>query len=349
MKRHFPALRGLAILLVIVNHAIHMANAARQDANLATLDPFSSTILLIFSALGFLAVPTFLFLSGSFFAYAAQGNPPRLSFSIIRKNLTTVIWPYLIWSLVFYLLLYFGHQQVFSPVEYLKHLLVGYPFNFVPLIIFFIAIAPIMLWLTNRIGWLTVLLLVAVYQMLLILIVFPGSHNVSLPAWTAWLAPPVLSLTLADWGIYFPLGMLYALNMKTMTPWLERLRWPLLAMASGGFIATVLHGMGVWNAPLVRHIFPLAVVLLLPLIPRQAIPKVRWLENIGKYAYGLYLTHLIVIDILLLLAAALWPAALQSMLLLVPLLFLAGLYLPLVLMTLIARSRVRNLYRTLFG
>lgn len=349
MKRHFPALRGFAIILVVVNHAIHMANIARQEAGMTGIDPLSQMILMILSALGFMAVPIFLFLSGSFFAYAAQGNPPSLPLKIIRKNLTVVVWPYVIWSLGFYLLLFIGHRQVFSLFEYVKHLLVGYPFNFVPLIIFFMVVSPLLLWFSNKVGWLAALGLIASYQVLLILIVFPNSHGLTLPGWSRWLAPPVLAQTLADWGIYFPLGMLYALNMKKTTPWLERLRWPLLVIAIGGYIATLLHGVDIWNAPLVRHIFPFAAVLLLPLIPRYAIYQARWFEYVGKYAYGLYLTHLIVIDVLLLFITEVWPAALQYTLILAPILFGFGLYIPLLAMMFIAKTPARKSYQCLFG
>ncbi|MFU8773100.1 MAG: acyltransferase family protein, partial [Anaerolineales bacterium] len=340
---------GFAILLVIGNHAIHMANIARQEAGLAAVDPFSQQILIILSALGFMAVPIFLFLSGSFFAYAAQGRTSRLLLAIVRKNLITIIWPYLIWSVVFYFLLYFGHGQLFSPIEYVKHILVGYPFNFIPLIIFYIAISPLLLWLSNRIGWLTVLALIAAYQVLLIFVVFPASHSISLPGWTAWLAPPVLVVPLADWGIYFPLGMLFALNMNKMSPWLERFRWILVGIAIVFYSATVLHGIGLLEAPLLRHVFPFAVVLLLPLIPRQAIPQVKLFENIGKNAYGLYLTHLIVMDIFLLITTGVWPQALQFTLILVPILFFVGLYMPQLVMLLLIKSPARRSYQYLFG
>src|SRR3990172_12585959 len=86
--------------------------------------------------LGILAVPTFLFISGSFVAYAAQGDPPHLSRKFLLSSLRHILIPYMIWSLVFYIFIYFYLDVQISILGYLKNLIVGYPFHFVPLLVF---------------------------------------------------------------------------------------------------------------------------------------------------------------------------------------------------------------------
>ena len=81
----------------------------------------------------------------------------------------------------------------------------------------------------------------------------------------------------------------------------------------------------------------------------QSIPLVRLLERIGKRSYGLYLTHLIVLDLTLLCIGTLWPMLFKYQLALLPLLFLIALAIPMFLMQQLAASRLRSIYRYVLG
>lgn len=349
MKRQFPALRGLAIILVVLNHAITLSLEKSMAAGFAEPQGWVNLILVLLRSLGFVAVPIFLFISGGFFGYVAQGTPPGISYRVVWNNLKIIFLPYLIWSLVFYSYIALTQGSMASPLEYARNLLVGYPYNFIPLIMFFYALAPLIVRLVNRVGWLPVLFVITSYQALLILVVFPGSHPIQMPGWTRFIAPPILATTLADWGIYFPLGLIYSTNSGKMDPLLKRIARITISLAIIAFGLTILHGIKLVNIAWIRHILPVAFVLLIPLIERKMLPQVKFLEETGKFAYGIYLQHLLVINSLLLILGILLPNILQVVLLTAALSLLAGLIVPRWVMELVGKIHQRKLYRLLYG
>jgi hypothetical protein len=76
---------------------------------------------------------------------------------------------------------------------------------------------------------------------------------------------------------------------------------------------------------------------------------VRELEYVGKRAYGLYLTDLIVIDTSLLIIRAFLPWMIMYQIILQPLLFSLALTIPLSLMNGIESLPKRSVYRYVFG
>jgi peptidoglycan/LPS O-acetylase OafA/YrhL len=64
--------------------------------------------------------------------------------------------------------------------------------------------------------------------------------------------------------------------------------------------------------PLAEVFAPLPLMLVLPLIQRKAIPLVSWFETLGKRSYGLYLTNLLVITLLVALVKAAHPGCCKS-------------------------------------
>jgi hypothetical protein len=349
MKRQFPALRGLAILLVILNHTITLGYWDTLKWGYPPLEKWGTILITAFGQLGWIAVPTFLFISGGFFAYAAQGNPPRLTYKVVLANLLHILWPYLIWSIIFYILLFLGHGEKFSLFGYVKNLIVGYPFNFVPLIVFYYLLSPILVLLMNRFGWVPVITIIAGYQIFLINIVNSGILGLSFPEWMNIFVPPVLSRTMADWGVYFPLGLIYSLKIKNISPWLEKYKWVFAVFTLIFYILSVIKTVSNIGFPFVEFIFPLAFVLFSTSINRNSIPMVRELEYVGKRAYGLYLTDLIVIDTSLLIIRAFLPWMIMYQIILQPLLFSLALTIPLSLMNGIESLPKRSVYRYVFG
>jgi fucose 4-O-acetylase-like acetyltransferase len=123
MMRQFPALRGIAILLVVLNHSVFFATSAPAEHGLTVPGGAVGNFLIAIGLLGWLAVPTFLFISGNFFAYAAQGSPPKLSYKIVWVNFLHLIWPYLLWSCIYYLVLFFVQGMHLTVGGYIKSLL----------------------------------------------------------------------------------------------------------------------------------------------------------------------------------------------------------------------------------
>jgi peptidoglycan/LPS O-acetylase OafA/YrhL len=115
------------------------------------------------------------------------------------------------------------------------------------------------------------------------------------------------------------------------------------------YVVDVLHTGGLINFPLAVHFYPLTFVLLVPLIKRNWIPKVSQLEYVGKRSYGVYLVHLLVIDV------ALWAIhdsmpGLNGFPILVALpVFILALAIPLWIMHLLSAPSTRFVHHYVFG
>ena len=348
MNRQFPALRGLAISLVVLYHSIDMGTLAPRGLGYPPVEGWGRYVLLVFHQLGVFAVPTFLFISGCFAAYAARGTPPQLSWKTIWAGLKRILLPYLLWSILFYILIYVRRNETYTILGYVKNLLVGYPFHFVPILVFFYVISPLLVPLASRFGALLIGL-IAIYQLILLNILSPGILGFVFPERMQLLVPPAVGSTMAQWGIYFPLGLVYSLNAKRVKPWLDKAKWGLAAATVAFFVLSVLHSADLIHLPLASYICPLTFILLAPLIKRNSIPLVRRLEEIGKRSYGLYLTHLIVLDLVFLVLQVTVPWVLAYQILLQPLLFATAMGIPLLVMNGIARSPARSVQRYVFG
>ena len=351
MHRQFAALRGLAMLMVVLNHSITMGMRAQKMLGFPVVDGWFQQVLSVLHDIGSMfAVPVFLFISGCFFSYAAKkGNPRSLSWKVVRASTLRVIYPYLLWSVLFYIVVFTRLDESYSVIGYIKNLLIGYPFNFVPLIIFFMVISPILVRYSKRFGTL-ILGLIFAYQLLLLGIQFPGSIAVPVPPQLGILKLPIIGGTMAVWGVFFPLGLIYSLNSKQILPWLKHLKWVLAVISVGLFALTLFDQFADWPLPLIRTVSVLAFILLMPTINRKSIPWVRELEKVGKHSYGLYLTNLIVLEYLLLLIDLTVPQLFNLSLILFPLIFVVTLIFPVWIMSLVAKSRrIHQYYRFIFG
>jgi len=348
MSRQFVAFSGLAMVLIVLNHSIQLGVEATVAAGYAAPGGWGRFLLTLLQGLGVFAVPIFLFISGAFVAYAAKGAS-RLSVKFVWNSIRHILWPYLIWSILFYALIYFHGGQAFSFTGYLKNLATGYPFHFVPLLVLFYVASPVVIPAARRHPWL-LLGAIGVYQLLLIAIRNPDLFAVSLPGLVSLLDPPVVGGTFADWGVYFPLGTVFGLHASSLRPRLARLKWAFALVALALFILGLLHATGVANAPWARLIVPLPFIFIVPVVQRASIPAVQQLEKIGKRSYGLYLTHLIVLDLLLWAIELLAPELFAYQLLLLPFLFAVGLAVPVIIMSDMAqRKPSRKVYRYVFG
>ncbi len=348
MSRHFGALHGLAIVIVVFYHSIEFGMAPPFYDSDAPAQEWITYFLLAFKQLGIFAVPTFLFISGCFFSYAARRyDSIRSMGKMVRNGLSHLLWPYLVWSLVFYLMLYLFWRESFTPFGYIKNLLVGYPYHFVPLIAFYYLLSPFLIPLARRLfSGLLLLVVVALYQTgLIVLAINPNTFG-----WLDFPAVPVLRSTLLLWAIYFPLGLVYSLNADRILPWLQKTKWVLLAITGVFLVITILDVFSIVNFPFAPYISPVTFVLFLPTLQRNSIPKVRDLEQIGKRSYGLYLSHLIVLNFVLFGIELAVPWLMNYLLLLVPIIFIATMAISLTLMNSATRlPRIRPAYRYVFG
>lgn len=343
MNRQYGALSGVAIVLIVLNHSITAAST------FSPVDGWAGRVLTILQALGTYAVPTFLFISGAFISYAARGKS-ALSLKFIWGSVKHILWPYLIWSLVFYITILLTRQSQYSLGGYIKNLLVGFPYHFVPLLLFFYVIAPLLVIAGKRFGWL-VLLVIGLYQLFLLYAVQPETFGLSdPPGWTWWLTPPILRTTMADWAIYFPMGLIFSMHNAAMKPYLLRFKWVLLVVTITLFVVGIANAFGLLFAPWARFLAPVPLMCLLPIINRNSIPQLARFEQVGRRSYGIYLVHFIVLDLVLYSISQLVPGLFNWPIIIYPLLFVVALIVPLWVMEFVAkRPSTRKVYRYVFG
>jgi hypothetical protein len=306
LSRQSAAFRGLAIFLVVLNHSISLSFAYVADHEFPVPDGWERVVLVSLQTLGLVAVPVFYFIAGGFQIFALQGKSIGSAYRTELKALPHIIVPYFIWSVLFYILLFFIQGELFGLAEYFKFILVGYPLNFVPLLVAYYLISPILLRLLSRLPYITILL-IGLYQAVSLVILRPDLVGIEIPEWSIFFTIPALRWSIALWGIFFPLGMAFSMYSDRITPWLKRISIILATLIVLSYLLSVLHELDLIHFPFATLLFPLFVVMIIPVVRRDSIPLVRQLESLGRRSYGLYLSNLILINIGLALVASLFP------------------------------------------
>jgi peptidoglycan/LPS O-acetylase OafA/YrhL len=305
-------------------------------------------VLVALLSLGLLAVPTFLFLSGSFIVFAVSNKPLRSAYQTLAVSLRHIVVPYLIWSLLFYVLIFALDGTRFSALGYLKNLLVGYPLNFIPILVFFYLLSPLIVRIARRYPW-QLLLGMLLYQGLSLIVLRPGMFGLTIPSWTRMLTLPGLRQSMALWGIFFPLGTVGSLQSGWIQVHLERFWFIPVLLTAGALVLVVSHESGILTAPLASVLTPLFGVSVYPFISREQIPFIHVWEWLGRRAYGIYLSNLIWISLLLVVVESYAVGLLRNIYLLIPILSIATVAIVGLLMAGIEKLPVRGLRRFVFG
>lgn len=325
MDRQYTALGGLAIIVVVLNHSI-LFGIEYGEANGVYLR-HAELIYGIISAIGFFAVPSFLFISGAFIAYAAKSKK-TISKKFVINNLKRLLQPYLFWSIVFYIIVYFTRDWQYSILGYIKNLIVGFPYQFVPLIVLFYALSPILIKIGRKYPK-SLIALIAGYQLFLLIILQPSL--IGSPSFLAPLnvfVPPVFGTTMSEWGVFFPLGMVLSMHSQAVKPFLQKYRSVFIGITLLLFALMLLYLADIVTTNWPRYLAPVVFVFVLPVINRNSIPGVKYLERVGKHSYTVYLMHLIILELLLVAIETISPSLLAYPLLLFPILFIVGVGVP---------------------
>jgi peptidoglycan/LPS O-acetylase OafA/YrhL len=280
--------------------------------------------------------------------YSAHGKDIKTSYRTVWAGLKRLFWPYIIWSFLFYALVFFLNGTHFTLLGYVKNLIVGYPYNFVPLLFVFYALAPLFVILARRSPWLLITVTL-IYELYLLNVVFPGAVGFVLPDWALFMSPPVIRLPFATWGVFFPMGIVFTLYSKSLIPHIRHFIWALLPAAVVSFAALFLNEAGLIHFPLSKVLFPLAAVPLLTLLKREAIPQAQRLERIGKRAYAIYLMNLLIINVLLLAVHAALPVLFAYPIILSLIIFVLTISTFFLLFEFALRHTVIRVYQVVFG
>jgi len=366
MTKKLLLLGGLAILAVAINHAagsgytamfwwVHRySNATPPDFSQVGSVPYY--LLVVMQQLSLFSVPAFLFNSGYFVAYASRGDPPYLGWNVVRMRISNLLWPYLLWSVLIFLA---GalEGKTYSVFYYMGGIVLGRAvgaFFFIPLLIQCYLVSPFLVrWGRDRAYRLLVpALLLQLGVFALVYQYEMGVASLHIPTNWAWFPP--------FWFFYFCLGIVIGFQRDRLTPLLGRIRWP-LAIGTGILAAlSILEAEWLYQAtgnfdwPHASFKFSTmfyAVGFLLSFLAFdiRGFPGFRFLEKLGTMSYGIYLIHQEAIYLSSRLIYHLAPWMLANQYLLQPVFIVVGVAVPVLLMQLTARSRLRPLYRKIYG
>jgi membrane-bound acyltransferase YfiQ involved in biofilm formation len=369
MSRRLLLLGGLAILAVVCNHAASWgftAMFAWTDSyrpvtvpDFAQLGSPTYYVLLTIKQLAVFSVPSFLFISGFFVAYAARGSQSGLRWKAVLVRVRNLLIPYLIWSCAIFV----GDAlqgTVYSPAVYLEKLLLGKAtgaYFYVPLLCQFYLLSPLLIPFAKTAAK-QVLLISALLQLLVLGSRYLAAYGAATPIVTfvvrlapLWFFP--------GWAFFFALGAVSGLHVASFGRFLRRFKWVLLIATVGLAVAAMLepqaafHPQGVaWDRflySLSSQLYAVASILCFLAFQEVAIPGPRILSELGRASYGIYLLHPPLLNLAARGTRQVAPWILGHQILFQPLLIVFSIGVPLLLMRAVSKSPARKSYRFLFG
>ena len=369
MARRLLVLNGLAILGVILNHSASWGFIAMfwwTDRYLPVSVPnFDQMGSIAYYSLRFIeqiitfSVPVFLFVSGFFIAFAVGRSRVIEGWRVAGSRIVTLVVPYLIWSVVMFIFAYVQNIK-YSLLEYAKLLFIGGaadPYYYIPLLVQLLLLAPLLI-LAARNHWKLLLVIVAIIQLFVQSIKYPFSfvsESSVIQQFVAltpgWFFPAKM--------FWFVFGVVFGLHITEIKQWATRYRWILLT------ILVILLPLGMLEWELILRIsssewvgyydtaldslYAFMFILCFISFDRVVPPYSQRLFNIGAKSYGIYLVHALVLIIASKLVYHVIPSLLAYQILFQPLLIVAGLGIPLLMMIVVKKSPARRYYRYLFG
>jgi peptidoglycan/LPS O-acetylase OafA/YrhL len=241
-------------------------------------------------------------------------------------------------------------KETHSLWNYVKFLLSGYPNDFIPLLFFFYLISPLLVPIAKRLGW-YLIVPILIFQLALLNLQSPAVIGFQFPDWVHIIEPPVIRSTLAIWGIFFPLGIIYSLNQKKADTFFIKYKRAILMIVTCLFIVSTASVIGLQIFPVVilDTICPIFLLLLLPTLRLDKIRYERFLEKIGNRSLGLYLMNLVIINLFVFGILTFAPWSFAYKLALVPILFSFTLFFSLAIMDISSHIFKPSYSRYVFG
>ena len=369
MVKRLLYLSGLGVICVVLFHTAGTGFTSMffwaHRYLPAAIDPMDQVgnaqyyFLRLLEQIAVVAIPIFLFVSGYFIAISTKRSDHTVAWPVIFGRIKKLIPPYLIWSGVV-MVLNFIQGDSPSIQKIIVRILTGSTgpvLYFVPLLIQFYLLAPFLV-PPARNHWGLLLGITALLQVVVQLLQYPLFLGLDLPAAIPLikLIPKWLFLARIFW---FPLGMVVGFHLNEFKTIVERYRYLLLAVTILAIPLAIIewelyfHQSGLeWldhRETILDSIYSIGAILTILGFSQVNFPAENSIGKLGSRSYGIFLTHAIIIEYTGKLFYHFQPHLLGNQWLLQPVLFAVGLGLSLLLMAIVARLPVRNLYTTLFG
>ncbi len=369
MARRLLYLMGLAVLCVVVYHAsgwgfISMFWWADRylpvsAPNFDQMGSVSYYALRLIEQLIIFAIPSFLFVSGFFLAFATGRNRANIGWGLIFARVKNLLIPYLIWSCILIGLDVLLGRRI-SPFEFVRILLTGQAteaYYFIPVLIQLYLLSPLLIPLARE-RWKLALTLAGALQIFVLLLRYALILEVDAPA-----LEPFYILTrswlFTGFLFWFLLGVVFGFHSGEIKAAFIRLRWAALAGLPVAFVVGVLEWEALlrasskdWLTPretLVDQLYAGLFLIAFLGFEQAALPWMKALGQIGTRSFGVYLSHSLALTYTAKLIYHFVPGLLGMQWIFQPILYAVGLGIPLFLMEITARSPARRFYSILFG
>jgi peptidoglycan/LPS O-acetylase OafA/YrhL len=205
-----------------------------------------------------------------------------------------------------------------------------------------------------RTRWKLLLVVAGIVQAIVTVIRYVGLFNPSLSALT--LVPPWLFISIA---FFFPFGIVFGFQMKTIHPQLVRFRWVLFACAAVFAIFAIIEQeylyrntslpYGATFPSISTSLWSAFIILSFLGFENLKIPFTKFFNDIGNKTYGIYLTHPLILTIVSKMTYHLFPDLLAFYLVFLLILVPLAIGLPLLAMRVYTRLPIKKSYRYVFG
>lgn len=368
MARRLLILNGLATLAAVIYHASGWGYTAMfwwadryraaRTPDFADMGSAGYYVLRLLEQAAVFGMPAFLFVSGFFVAFSAGRRGRNAGWGTVARRMAGLALPFALWSL-----LILGLRAVegarFSFAGLLVAVATGQAtpaYYYIPVLVQLYALSWILVPYARR-QWKLVLLASAAVQGTVMILryvqVLQPSAGWAQPAMflaRSWFFPGYL--------FWFALGVVIGFHWAPIKAALSRIRPLLPFLAAAGLVAGMLewewllaHSGREWigtRETLLDGLFIVAV-LLGYLSWEGNLPFAESFAALGTRSYGVYLIHLPILEVTARSVYHWAPALLAYPSVFLPLLVLAGLAMPLLLMDAVERSPARRYYRLAFG
>ncbi len=383
MTRRFLLLMGLGILGLILNHSATFGYQATFDlawiyrpevaaacgdltppVNCPNYDQVHSvtywglTLVRRFIAFG---VPVFLMVSGYFIAFAAGRKDARIKWPILRARVVGLLIPYLVWSIIIFAGQALFYNRIYSsPWEYVRRLLVGGAtgsYYYIPLLIQLYLLSPILVPLAKK-RWKTLLVSTAVLMLFVETLRYFQLFGLGAP-----IVPSLIRLT-PLWFFprrlfWFALGIVFGFHIGNFKPFFVRHKNKFVFGAVLFYILSLvefeillsLSGQpwidffSTYTTTIYAGMFMMAMLS----VKKLKLPYTPQIMDIGAKAFGIYLIHEQVLELVGTLMFRFTPWILGYQVLYQPIMITFALGVPLLLMWAVSKSPAKKLYKYLFG
>jgi surface polysaccharide O-acyltransferase-like enzyme len=383
MTRRFLLLMGLGILGLILNHSATFGYQATFDlawryrpevaASCGDLTPpvncpnydqlhsatyWGLTLVRRFIAFG---VPVFLMVSGYFIAFAAGRKDARIKWPILKARVVGLLIPYFIWSVIIFAGQAIFYNRVYpSAWAYVERLLIGGAtgsYYYIPLLIQLYLLSPLLVPLAKN-HWKWLLAGTAVLMLFVETLRYFQLFGLGAPV-----VPTLISLT-PLWFFprrlfWFALGIVFGFHIGEFKPYFVRHKNKLVVGAVLFYLLSLVEFevlLAASGQPWIdffstytTNIYAGLFMLAMLSVDKLKLPFTPQIMDIGAKAFGIYLVHEQVLELVGTLMFRFTPWILEYQILYQPIMIAFSLGVPLLLMRVVSRLPVKKLYKYSFG